>query len=496
MPIVAPNMAGPFICNPIQQMRTSSLRRVASLTCLGDDTAGSSTGTRTRKKRTTRTVSKASGVDNVYEPASGRPYIAGVPLARPATKTGERLLKRLVDRPHIFVQGIQEELAYISGDSERPSSIDWTDRGVGGSARPLGDGTVAVRVIPPTQPSRGYAAQPYQQKRATHVYVNEFAAPSIEEESQRRFNALRQGIDGWSQYENCVPLDNPYSIDEDNDDDLVSGDLQTLMPSGDEMADLERECKKDVIYCWAIAETYLRHPIMHAAMKALLNRHPQQLLLPVGLDGMSLDSSVTLLDYNQQGKYLVGAVKFESVHLEPTALNAVWRLQGQQATDEVFQMTSMNPTSTVDHLIEVLFGVEYVADDQVLVLSRDLFFDKYLELIGLGYHERKVATKLAFGNEDLPPQHKGVFGDLPDSNMASYEADHIAKRHANALFGFGDQPTITEWRRLRHMVYEARYFGRALQDAEQYVLQDYGYAPTLFEACYGPNCNSLGGRST
>eukprot|EP00884_Botryococcus_braunii_P011461 jgi/Botrbrau1/20315/Bobra.0560s0001.1 len=492
-------MAGPVICNPIQQMRASSLRRVASLTCLGDDTAGCSSGTRARKKRIARTVAKANEIDNVYEPSSGRPYIAGVPLARPATKTGERLLKRLVDRPHIFVQGIQEELAFISGDAERPSSVDWTDRGVGGSAQPSGDGTAAVRFTPPIQPSSGYAAQPYQQKHAIHVFVNDFAAPSLEEESQRRFNALRQGIDGWSQYEKCAPhsqLDMSYSIDDDNDDDGVPGELQTLMPSGDELADWQREGKKDVMYCWAIAEAYLRHPIMHTAMKALLNRHPQQLLLPVGLDGMSLDSSVTLLDYNQQGKYLVGGVKFESVHLEPTALNAVWRSQGQQATDKVFQLTSMNPTLPVDPLIRELFGVEYVSDDQVLVLNRDLFSDKYLELVGLGYHERRVATKLAFGDEDLLPLHKGVFDYVPESNMASYEADHIAKRHANALFGLGDQPTITEWRRLRHMVYEARYFGRALQDAEQYVLQDYGDAPTWLEASYGPNFNSLGSRST
>jgi hypothetical protein len=89
-------------------------------------------------------------------------------------------------------------------------------------------------------------------------------------------------------------------------------------------------------------------------LRALLNRQSQQLLLPVGLDGMSLDSSVTLLDYNQQGKYLVGAVRFESVSLEPTLLNAVWRQQGQLATMEVFQLTSLNPSLPTDKLIETL----------------------------------------------------------------------------------------------------------------------------------------------
>lgn len=29
------------------------------------------------------------------------------------------------------------------------------------------------------------------------------------------------------------------------------------------------------------------------------------------------------------------------------------------------------------------FGIEYASDEQVLVLNRGLFYDKYLELIGL-----------------------------------------------------------------------------------------------------------------
>jgi hypothetical protein len=250
-------------------MRNPSLRRAAFLALLKEDVTVYNRRSRPRRKRVTRTLSKANDADNAYDSTSGRPYIAGVPLARPTTTTGERLLKRLVDRPHIFIQGVQEELAYISGEADKPSSIDWTDRGVGGgSTRPLDDGFAATRFTPP-QASNGCAAQPDRRKRATQFYENDYAERSTEEESQWRFNVLRQGTDGWSQYGSSFPLSQVdyCEVCEGSEDGGVLADLQTFLPSGDVLADLERECRKDVLYTWAVAEAYLRHPIMQAAMK-------------------------------------------------------------------------------------------------------------------------------------------------------------------------------------------------------------------------------------
>lgn len=88
--------------------------------------------------------------------------------------------------------------------------------------------------------------------------------------------------------------------------------------------------------------------------RELLNRQPQQMLLPVGVDGMTLESSVALLDPERRGAYLVGGVKFAEVRLERTPLNAVWTQRRQDATDAVIQATDLNPTLPAQKLVETL----------------------------------------------------------------------------------------------------------------------------------------------
>lgn len=222
---------------------------------------------RTRRKPPARGVGNSP--DSICVAASGKPYIVGVPLAPPQTLVGERLVARLLERPHIFVEGIQQELGYLHGEADKPSVNDWTDGWAPEDGlRSFGSGRAAVppptcfQLHGPGVSGGSYAAEPVNGRMATRVCelpVAELSPVALSQSFVRRQYGL-------GQY-GASPSVSLLRADDDIQEDDCDSDHLTYLSSGDEVEDLERQAQQDVLYLWAIAEAYLRHPIMHGAMK-------------------------------------------------------------------------------------------------------------------------------------------------------------------------------------------------------------------------------------
>lgn len=207
-----------------------------------------------------------NSADSCHGPANGKPYIVGVPMAPPKTLTGQRLAALLLERPHIVVKALQQELAYLSGEADTHSGNDWA---TGWPPEDDGFGSGPAAVPPPTcfqlhGPGFShelYAAEPVKARLATRVCESPMADLSPVALSQ----SFVRSQYGLRQY-GAVPSLSFAKGGDEIDDDPDSDEL-TYLPSGDELEDLAREARQDVLYLWAIAEAYLRHPIMHGAMK-------------------------------------------------------------------------------------------------------------------------------------------------------------------------------------------------------------------------------------
>ncbi len=81
----------------------------------------------------------------------------------------------------------------------------------------------------------------------------------------------------------------------------------------------------------------------------------------MGADHVIRQSRISLLDYNQGGKYLVGAVRFEHAGNHRTLGTSLWTNANNEMMRQMYAKTGINPTQTAEDLVkdslEALVGV-------------------------------------------------------------------------------------------------------------------------------------------
>ncbi|KAK9794604.1 hypothetical protein WJX73_006210 [Symbiochloris irregularis] len=268
-------------------------------------------------------------------------------------------------------------------------------------------------------------------------------------------------------------------------EDVVK-ELLNLVAAGGEVstASSQAEVFQDVIYHWALAEAYL--PQMDSYMRAALGRSPSSRPLAAGDDGMLLASRVQLLNSPQyEGQYMIGSVRFNREAPSPSAQpeDAMQTIKGMsEGLSSVSRgqlhwggspSTSWLKGGELQPALEAVFGSErarFMTSVQGDALSR---MDR----------ESAARTFHTFIEQPIPlaPPARSDYGDIAPvwrffeqvpghiSSPRTVQAKEVATRHLRALFGSSSE-CITTLQAWQHMCIEARWFGRALYDAEQLVM--------------------------
>ncbi|KAL3133149.1 hypothetical protein ABBQ38_007044 [Trebouxia sp. C0009 RCD-2024] len=244
---------------------------------------------------------------------------------------------------------------------------------------------------------------------------------------------------------------------------------------------------EDVLYYWAVAEAYLTDTSLQASFREALGRTGTSLLAQ-GSDGIKLQSEVRLLD-EQEGQYMIGSVQFTKP--QKTAQ------QGFTASHSDRDMPSASRPS-LDSVMGSVRG-QALLDSQGSLpsrMSREGAARTYHMYTYWGYFNRRMSARRALEKGTMPgskassgiafgdnsKQQKSYYGEMtnvwryfenvPDaiSELRTKEAAKVADRHLRALFGDQEEclTTLLAW---QEMTNEARWFGRALYDAEDLVLQ-------------------------
>lgn len=248
---------------------------------------------------------------------------------------------------------------------------------------------------------------------------------------------------------------------------------------------------EDVIYAWALAETYTADADMQRDMRAMLRRE-QDGMLSDGTDRKLLRTCVQFLS-NHEGQYQLGSVTFRADAEAPagSASPADRHPELEQPAD-----TDVRPA--LDPVLASARGQYLLATEGSTPtrMDRDGAAKTYATYTSWGYFNRRMWVRRQLKLDEcleqadvLPDPHQPMVEDtsygktsaawrffeaVPSqlSEFRTPEAAVVADRHLRALFGNVGGECITTLAAWTVMCEEARSFGRSLYDAEQVVLDN------------------------
>ncbi|DBA97322.1 TPA: hypothetical protein ACH3X1_015060 [Trebouxia sp. C0004] len=266
-----------------------------------------------------------------------------------------------------------------------------------------------------------------------------------------------------------------------------STEMQGVQQEGVLVSTRRKALLEDILYYWAVAEAYLADASIQASFRQALGRTGTTLLAQ-GSDGIRLQSQVQLLD-EQEGQYMIGSVQFA----KPGEA-----LQRGASSAQVDLQPGVSSRPSLDSVLGSVRG-QALLDSQGSLpsrMSREGAARTYHMYTYWGYFNRRMSARRQLEQKTMPGSNESAgiaFGDnskqqtsyygemtnvwryfenVPDaiSDLRTKEAAQVADRHLRALFGDQEEclTTLLAW---QQMTNEARWFGRALYDAEEIVLQ-------------------------
>lgn len=256
---------------------------------------------------------------------------------------------------------------------------------------------------------------------------------------------------------------------------------------------------EDIVYAWALAEAYCLNSSMQERMRQMLGRHGDGWLAQ-GTDGKQMVSSTYLLP-GQDGLYLIGSVRFQQLqgtstskedkNVPSTTLKrGVWWGGSHSAAariDSNSDSSSSGRSGSGNGAFPLLVDYDSKRPSRMNRFGAARTYHMYADW---GYFNRRmhlhrqgqpasagagVYTWDAGERESYYGSISKVwryFENVPDelADMRSTAAPAVIHRHIRALFGDQDEciTTLGAW---SDMCDEARWFGRAVYDAEDFLLQ-------------------------